>query len=140
MVSYPRDMAVAPDGTVYLSENLGIRRIDPDGEINTILSPAVNPVDQDYTYDASDLALDTHGNLYYAEAGTYRVRVLVRPGEIVIGAFGWGTMLFWLDIALVVGVALLAFIYRRGLLALLPTAPRVPDVSGRHAPRWSAAG
>ena len=106
----PRDVEVAPDGTVYVSSIDGIRRIATDGTIETIVPPA-----DDSNGDGPEkLALDAHGNLYFTEPQLFRVRVVVAAGEIVIPGFGWDTM--WLGVNLAVAAFVFVEVRRRRLL------------------------
>ncbi len=105
----PRDVEVAPDGTVYVSSIDGIRRIATDGTIETILRDGDSNVD-----GPENLALDAHGNLYFTEPQLFRVRVVVAPGEMVIPGFGWDTM--WLGVNLAVAAFVFVEVRRRRLL------------------------
>lgn len=81
VLARPTDVAVAADGRIYVSSVHGIRRIDDDGTIVTILEDEAGG-------EPSSLDFDSHGNLYFTELRTGLVRVLVRPGEIS-GPFPW---------------------------------------------------
>ncbi|WP_165367960.1 hypothetical protein [Phytoactinopolyspora endophytica] len=56
---------------------------------------------------ASNLAVDAHGNVYFTESPGYRVRVVVRPGEIA-DPFPWGAV--WAGSA-VAAVSVLGIVY-----------------------------
>ncbi|WP_166352799.1 SMP-30/gluconolactonase/LRE family protein [Phytoactinopolyspora limicola] len=101
VVASPQGVALGADGTVYVTTGYGIHRIDADGTIHTVLDDIRlaralaaadddadgNDVEESLLADgAASMALDAHGNLYFAEPGRHRVRVLVRPGDIVTGS------------------------------------------------------
>lgn len=99
-VSSPKDVEVAPDGTVYVSSQEGLRRIAPDGTIETIVHPAGDaPGD-----GPQHLALDAHGNLYFTEPQLFRVRVVVAAGEFVVPGFDWDIMWFGVNLAVAAAV------------------------------------
>ncbi|HEY9410284.1 MAG TPA: hypothetical protein VIP77_11945 [Jiangellaceae bacterium] len=113
VLARPTDVAVDADGTIYVSSPIhGIRRIDTDGTISTILdwadeedgSAGVSPTSMDF---------DGHGNLYFAEPDTGLVRVLVRPGEMA-GPFPWGVVMGAGGVLVVAGAALLGRRRRAG--------------------------
>lgn len=94
--SLPMAVAVAPDGSVYISDagNSRIRRVSPDGKIHTIAGygPAQDtygggyagegvPLEKAKLFAATDLKCDLKGNLYIVDSGNNRVRV-VRDGII----------------------------------------------------------
>lgn len=62
---------------LYLADtwNNRIRRIARDGTIMTVVKATT-------TTDPGALALDSHGNLYFADVDHKRVKVVVRPGEL----------------------------------------------------------
>jgi streptogramin lyase len=106
----PSDVAVAVDGTVFVSSPDGIRRIATDGTIETIVHPA-----GESNGDGPDqLALDAHGNLYFTEPQLFRVRVVVAAGEFVVPAFDWDTM--WFGVTVAVAAFVLVEVRRRRLL------------------------
>lgn len=105
------DIAVAEDGTLYLSNFDGIRRVDPDGVIETVY---VNPYDkgeENSTTSITSLALNANGDLYFSQPGWQRVRVLAQPAEIS-GSFPWTTVL-WIAGAAAVLAAGYAWYRRR---------------------------
>jgi hypothetical protein len=70
----PRDVAVDSGGLVYLSDLIGLREVDPDGTIRTVF--------EDDALEPDRIALDPYGNLYFTDAKTSQLKVLVRPGEM----------------------------------------------------------
>ncbi|NEE01601.1 hypothetical protein [Phytoactinopolyspora halotolerans] len=73
-VNSPSDIAVDDDGTAYVATSEGIQSVGPDGSAQTVVEPS------DDAGVPSALALDVHGNLYFTESSSDRVRVVVRPG------------------------------------------------------------
>lgn len=95
-ISLPQAVAVAPDGSVYLSDSgySRIRQVTPDGKIKTIAGygPAADTYGGGYGGDGetlekaklfapTDLKFDAAGNLYISDSGNHRIRA-VRGGII----------------------------------------------------------
>jgi sugar lactone lactonase YvrE len=95
-MNLPMAVAVAPDGSVYISDagNSRIRRVAPDGKIQTVVGfgPPQDtygggyagdggPAEKAKIFSATDLKLDAAGNLYLSDSGNHRLRV-VRNGVI----------------------------------------------------------
>lgn len=95
-LNLPMAVAVAPDGSVYISDagNSRIRRVTADGKIQTVVGygPAQDtygagfagdggPAEKAKIFSATDLEFDAAGNLYIADSGNNRIRV-VREGTI----------------------------------------------------------
>jgi DNA-binding beta-propeller fold protein YncE len=95
-MNLPMAVAVAPDGSVYISDagNSRVRRVAPDGKIQTVVGSGASegvygagyagdggPAEKAKIFSATDLKCDTAGNLYIADSGNHRVRV-VRGGVI----------------------------------------------------------
>ncbi len=95
-MSLPMAVTVAPDGSVYVSDagNSRIRQITPDGKIKTMagFGPAADtygggyggdggPAEKAKLFAATDLKCDAAGNLYIADSGNQRLRV-IRGGII----------------------------------------------------------
>lgn len=88
-VANPSGIALAPDGTLFVSEILGyrVRKIAPNGLITTYAGTGVSGLGGDGGPATSaqfgspmGLALDAVGNLYIAESGGYRVRRVSTDG------------------------------------------------------------
>lgn len=84
----PSDVAVADDGTVYISTGEGIRRVDPDGTIDTLDLPLWTLGGPEPWNPPGALAVGPGGDLYFAQPESHRVLVVVRPGEMG-GSFPW---------------------------------------------------
>ncbi|HKX30472.1 MAG TPA: hypothetical protein VJ302_22465 [Blastocatellia bacterium] len=95
-MSLPMAVAVAPDGSVYISDagNSRIRRVSPDRKIQTVIGygPAQDtygagfagdggPAEKAKIFSAADLKFDAGGNLYLSDSGNHRIRV-IRDGII----------------------------------------------------------
>ena len=84
-LNFPSDVAVAPDGTVFISDsnNHVIRRVDPSGQISTYAGTGVaGPPDDDVTPSAcafhrpSGIELDAAGNLFVCDRENSVIRVI----------------------------------------------------------------
>lgn len=95
-LSLPMAVAVALDGSVYISDagNSRIRRVTTDGKIQTVIGygPAQDtygagfagdggPAEKAKIFSAADLKFGHAGQLYIADSGNHRLRV-VRSGVI----------------------------------------------------------
>ena len=95
-MSLPMAVTVAPNGSVFVSDagNSRIRQITPDGKIKTIagFGPAADTYGGGYAGDGgsaekaklfspTDLKCNATGNLYIADSGNHRLRV-IRGGVI----------------------------------------------------------
>jgi len=96
-------VAVSPDGTVYIADyaNNAIRSVTPDGIIHTVAGTGTNgfsgdrgPANQATMSLPYDVAVDSKGNLYIADHGNSRIRI-VSPDKVIrtyagSGVFGTG--------------------------------------------------
>lgn len=100
------DVAVGSDGSLYLSDFGGIYRVD--ARDHTARQVYINPSAGGSRGSIPSLAIDTHDNVYFADSGHHRVRVLVRPAEIPV-PFPWAAV--WTVAGIVAGALLLAGLY-----------------------------
>jgi uncharacterized repeat protein (TIGR02059 family) len=98
-LSYPKDIALGPDGSIYLTSNLypTIRKIDPEGIITTV---AGNSQEKGYSGDGgpatqallskpSGIAVGPDGSLYIADWDNHSIRC-VGPDGIINTVAGTG--------------------------------------------------
>lgn len=85
----PYGLAVGPDETVYVAERGGncVRAIAPDGSVTTLAGTgqpgtADGPGARASFNGPTGLALDTSGNLYVADTGNHRIRVVSPAGQV----------------------------------------------------------
>lgn len=87
-LSYPTDVALDPDGNLYIADtrNNCVRRVDTNGIITTFAGrgrvagyagDGGHPKDS-LLYRPYGVACDAEGNVYIADAYNYRIRVVVR--------------------------------------------------------------
>ena len=88
-LSSPLGLALAEDGSIFVSTRAAIRKIDPDGIITTIAGTGVpgysgdrGPATEAQVEDAAGLAFDADGNLYIADATNDRIRKVSPSGFI----------------------------------------------------------
>jgi trimeric autotransporter adhesin len=98
----PQGLTIAPDGTIYIADTLNqrVRRIGTDGVIHTLAGNGLAAFSGDGT-DATKqslnmpaaLALDGSGNVYVADTGNNRVRMVSPVGALstVAGNGGAGS-------------------------------------------------
>ncbi|MBW3623879.1 MAG: hypothetical protein KY468_10780, partial [Armatimonadetes bacterium] len=86
---HPAGVAVAKDGSIYLSDtfNHRVRKVDPNGVITTVAGGGSvigdgGPGNLAGLSTPSDLTLDDRGNLYVATEGYHRIRRLNTDGTI----------------------------------------------------------
>lgn len=92
----PADVAVAPDGTVYVADTLNhvIRKIAADGKVTTLNSPSTRVVELSHGNvepagdfkdgplaaakfnEPSGICIDAKGNLYVSDTGNQRIRYI----------------------------------------------------------------
>ena len=96
-LDYPTDVAVAPDGSLYIAANQRVRRVAPNGLISTVAgggNPPDNlgdggPATQAY-FTSNGIALGRDGSLYIADDWHNRIR-RVSPAGIITTVVGNGT-------------------------------------------------
>ncbi|MBD2846062.1 copper amine oxidase [Paenibacillus sp. IB182496] len=160
---YPTDVAIAPDGAIYVADTLNhtIRRIS-DGRVTTIgqhsdrvtqLVPgyaepigdyADGPLEQALFNEPSGLALDSKGNLYVSDTGNQRIRYIdFAAGTVstVAGTAGaYEALSPYAEGGYADGPAAQArFQAPRGIVALEDGALLIAD-SGNHAIRLLSEG
>ncbi len=99
-ISLPRDVALDPDGTLYIADggNNRIRKVTPDGAIFTVAGTGRAEFSGDggpaHNADLSmpySIALASDGNLYVVDTGNYRVRKIDSTTGIIITVAGNGS-------------------------------------------------
>jgi sugar lactone lactonase YvrE len=91
MFTFPNGVAVAADGTVYVTEpdNHVVRKISPTGLVTTLagqfaISGWTDSTGTAALFDAPfGVALDAAGNLYVADSGNHRIRKIVTSTGVV---------------------------------------------------------
>lgn len=87
----PRDTAVGPDGSLYITDTFNnvVRRVDPDGVISTFAGtgePAFGgdggPATEAQLHWPHDVTVDDAGNVYIADSNNQRIRVVNTEGVI----------------------------------------------------------
>ena len=86
--TFPKDVAVAPDGTLYVTIENRIMRIKPDGSTQIIAGTASSGCGADDSSNASAIALNLpwgidigpDGAIYIADGQNHKVRKII-PGE-----------------------------------------------------------
>jgi len=98
MLHSPGDVAVAPDGSLYIADygNYRIRRVGPDGIITTVAGTGVSgysgdggPATQAMLGSVSGVAVAPDGSLYIADSVNRRIR-RVGPDGIITTVVGTG--------------------------------------------------
>ncbi|MCP5197341.1 MAG: hypothetical protein H6974_11225 [Gammaproteobacteria bacterium] len=95
---YPDDVAVGPDGSLYIADTYHhrIRRVGPDGIITTVAGNGASgfsgdggPATQASLHGPAGIAVAPDGSLYIADSGNRRVR-WVRPDGTITTVAGSG--------------------------------------------------
>jgi NHL repeat len=95
----PAGVAVAPDGTMYITEygNHRIRKVAPNGIITTFAGTGVagftgdgGPANAARIYAPLSIIIDAGGNLYFTDIGNFRIRKITTPGGIISTVAGSG--------------------------------------------------
>jgi RHS repeat-associated protein/uncharacterized repeat protein (TIGR01451 family) len=89
-LSSPRDVAVGPDGSLYISTNDRVRRVGPDGIISTVVGTGVagfggdgGPATLARLKVPWGISVGPDGGLYLADAANRRIRAVRRSQWIV---------------------------------------------------------
>lgn len=113
----PGDVAVAPDGTIYVADTLNhaIRKITATGQVTTLnsLSDRMMAWTSDYVDSVGDfrdgklseakfnepsaIALDAKGNLYVSDTGNQRIRYIDLQNETVTTVAGEASVTYMKD-------------------------------------------
>jgi sugar lactone lactonase YvrE len=103
-LNLPQAVAVAPDGSVYISDaaNSRLRRVTPDGIIRTVAGSGPGsgeggagfagdggPAEQARLFSPAGLAFNALGQLYVSDSGNSRVRLIAHG--VIITVAGSGT-------------------------------------------------
>ena len=89
LLAFPNDVAVDPDGNVYVADqgNHRIRKVSPGGEISTVAGTGTAEFSFDGTpaidtplFGPVGVAVDVAGNLYIAERNAHRIRKVASSG------------------------------------------------------------
>jgi streptogramin lyase len=83
----PKGIAVAPNGDIYVSDGVRIRRITPGGAVTTIAGSSFGDLDnavgtQAQFKDPRGLAVDSLGNIYVADFGANKVKQISPSGSV----------------------------------------------------------
>ncbi|MFJ6675931.1 hypothetical protein ACIQMJ_32935 [Actinosynnema sp. NPDC091369] len=128
------DVAVDDSGNLYIGTYGGIRRVDGDGTITTV---STNPSVDGVRDGIGPLALDRHGDLYYADRGHKQVKLLVQPEKITEPS-GWHA-LAWITSGVLALAAVAWFGLRRHRRTpRKPTAGDGPATDRAASPATSA--
>jgi len=83
----PHDLAIGPMGDIYIADGRRVRRVDTAGVISTVAGNGFLSTLGDgagatsaILYHPSAVALDASGNLYIADTGTERLRMVTAAG------------------------------------------------------------
>ncbi|MDA8184297.1 MAG: hypothetical protein M0035_07725, partial [Actinomycetota bacterium] len=97
-LSFPTALALSSNGDLYIADsgNNRIRMVSPSGVITTVAGTGVagysgdgGPATQAELFDPSGLALSSNGDLYIADSGNNRIR-MVSPSGVITTVAGTG--------------------------------------------------
>ena len=96
-VSRPTGIAVAPDGSFYVSSGQRVRKVDIDGRITTVAGTGSSGFNGDgilatsaQLFNPQGLAVDDEGTLYIADVTNHRIRRVDQQG--IITTIAWDGM------------------------------------------------
>jgi sugar lactone lactonase YvrE/outer membrane lipoprotein-sorting protein len=94
-VNYPNGVALDSEGNLYIAENNRIRKVTAAGIISTMAGTGTQGYNGDEVpaiaaqlYSPRGLAVDSVGNLYFADRGNHRIRKVATTGIITTVAGG----------------------------------------------------
>jgi hypothetical protein len=97
----PRDVTVGPNGTLYIGDGPYVRRVGPDGIMNTVAGGGTStgdggPATAARLWRVEEVAVDRDGGFYIADWADQRIRY-VRPDGIISTVAGTGSTGFSAD-------------------------------------------
>lgn len=72
----PHDIAIDPNGNLFVTDNSGVRKITPDGTVSTVLANATGP----------SIAVDARGNIFLSDIGA--IKRIDPSGNLTIFSIG----------------------------------------------------
>ena len=97
--NYPNCVAVAPDGTIYVTQNHMVRKVTPAGVVTTLAGFSTTTGTTNGTGTSArfnlpfGIAVDPSGNIYVADSGNQTIRKITSAGVVTtlagtVGAAG----------------------------------------------------
>jgi len=78
----PAGLALGADCSLYVADSTEIRRVDPAGNVTTVVASSTTPTDDINAINPGWLAIDATGNLYIADPSNDRICKLDRRGNL----------------------------------------------------------
>ncbi len=126
VVADPTDVAVTEDGTVYIADQAGVRRVDAGGTITTLYEAPDDTAGD--VVRPSGLSVGSNGDVYFVDPSTGQVRVIVQADEVPNpNPFPW-KITAAVGLPLIVVGAALGVWRRRQLAGLIERLRRRTDV------------
>jgi hypothetical protein len=88
-IGYPYGLAIGADGSLYIADAFYIRKVAPDGTINTLAAFSLTPSGSVYPEEALAVAVDSAGNVYATDHLHDRV-LKISPAGVVTPYAGTG--------------------------------------------------